>query len=488
MKRKIKFVLFIFIFFYLYSQEETPIEKKLNFSGEIKGEYWLWVKEDKNTNSKFSDHFEGKFRFLLNYENIYLRGGIFLYQPSLPKKTLKEYYYNFEYSHPKVEFLIGNFYQVFGRGLCFRSYLNEDFRYDKVLFGGKTTFHILKSDITLFAGKMKNIIFQENKYQYENDTTDQLRGGEIIIYPLPYLEIGGRYVRLNKEKDITPRAFTEIFGPSVSFTYNFFDLYYEFCEKLSTREVLGGRKKGYGHYLATSFTFTGFGLNLEGMKYDSIDFGGEGYRYNDVPTPSKEGISINRGRDEKGGNISLNFTPFDFLNYENSYGYLQTNKKDKYLKELINKIIFKKNEDFNNTFTFEYLKKKGIEIKVDIEEELKFINETELSFNNHTFNLEIPLSFVSDDTLKYKDFGIIFEYQYNPYFILTISYQKTTKKIPKYEYEDKWLLLEGTFFLTQNIIWRIRVGQERGGLICSGGVCRYEAPFSGMKISLQTRF
>ncbi|MEO0087063.1 MAG: DUF6029 family protein [candidate division WOR-3 bacterium] len=485
MKRKSKFFLFFFLFFYLYSQEEMPVEKKLNISGEIKGEYWFWTK--KEPEFKLSDHFEGKSRFLINYENIYLRAGLFLYQPSLPKKSLKEYYYNFEYSHPKIEFLLGNFYQVFGRGLTFRSYLNEDFRYDKVLFGGRAISHILKSDITLFAGKMKNIIFQENRYQYENDTTDQLRGGEIIIYPFSFLEIGGRYVRLNKEKDITPRAFTEIFGPSISFTSNFFDFYYEFAEKLSTREVIGGRKKGYGHYLVTSFTFTGFGLSLEGMKYDSIDFGGEGYRYNDVPTPSKEGISINRGRDEKGFGISLNFTPFDFLNYEGSYGYLQTNKKDKYLKEFINKINLKKNEDFNNTFTFEYHKKKGIEAKVDITEELKFTNEAKLSFNNHTFGLEIPLNFSSDDTLKYKGWGINLEYEYNPYFIFNISYQRTTKKVPKYDYEDKWLLLEGTFFITQNITWRIRIGQERGGLVCSGGVCRYEAPFSGIKTSLQVR-
>ncbi|MCX7836392.1 MAG: DUF6029 family protein [candidate division WOR-3 bacterium] len=486
MKKKINFLLFFLIFFSLYSQEEEiTFEKKLNISSETKGEYWFWTKKD--TAFKLSDHFEGKFRFLINYEQLYLRGGIFLYQPSLPKKPLREYYYNFEYSNPKVEFLLGNFYQTFGRGLTFRSYLNEDFRYDKVLFGAKAVFHILKSDITLFAGKMKSIIFQENRYQYENDTTDQLRGGEIIIYPFPFLEIGGRYVRLNKEKDITPQAFTEIFGPNFSFAYKFFDLYYEFCRKLSTREVIGGRKKGTGHYLAISFTFTGFGLTLEGMKYDSIDFGGEGYRYNDPPIPIKEGISINRGRDEKGFGISLNFTPFDFLNYDGSYGYLQNYKKEKFIQELINKINLKKNEDINNTFTFEYHQKKGVEIKVDLSRELKFVNETKLSFNDHTFGLEIPLSFVYDDNLKYNDYGIIFEYEYNPYFIFTIGYQKTTQKVAKYDFEDKWLLVEGTFFITQNIIWRIRIGKERGGLVCFGGVCRYEAPFSGIKTSLQIR-
>ena len=483
--KEIKFFLLIFYFFNLYSQEETG-EKKINITGEGKGEYWFWTKKDSLL--KLSDHWESKFRLLFNYENIYLRTGIFLYQPSLPRKPFKEYYYNFEYASNKFDFLVGNFYQVFGRGLAFRSYLNEDFRYDKLLFGVKGGVHILKSDITVFAGKMKNIIFQENKYQYENDTTDQLRGGEIIFYPFPSIEIGGRYVRLNKEKDITPQAFTEIFGPSISLSYKFFDLYYEFAQKLSTRELIGGRKKGKGHYLATAFTFSGFGISLEGMKYDSIDFGGEGYRYNDVPTPIKEGIAINRGRDEKGFNISLNFTPWDFLNYEGSYGYLQTEKKDKFVKELISKIDFKIYEVFENTFNFTYSKKKEIEIKVPRSEDFKFANEVKFTFDNHTFGLEIPFGIIYDDTQKYKDYGFALEYQYNPYFIFNFSYKKTDKKVFRYDYEDKWLLFEGAFFITQNISFNIRIGEERGGLVCSGGVCRYEAPFSGIKTLLQIRF
>lgn len=484
--KKINTFLLIFSFFYLYSQEETSIEKKINISGEGKGEYWFWTKNDPSL--KLSDHLESKIRLVLNYENIYLRAGIFLYQPSLPKKSLKEYYYNFEYSTSKFEFLVGNFYQVFGRGLTFRSYLDEKLRYDKVLFGAKAAIHILKSDITIFVGKMKNIIFQENKYQYENDTTDQLRGGEIIFYPSPTFEIGGRYVRLNKEKDIKPQAFTEIFGPSISLNYKFLDIYYEVSKKLSTREAIGGRKKGIGHFLATSFTFSGFGLTLEGMKYDSIDFGGEGYRYNDVPTPIKEGISINRGKDEKGFGISVNLSPFDFLSYECSYGYLQTNKKDNFIKEITNKISFRKNNYFTNIFNFEYSKKRGILIKIPVSEDFKFNNEIKLTIENHTLGLGIPFSFISDEPLKYKDYGLILEYEYNPYFILSVSYKRTTKKVPRYDYEDKWLLGELVFFITQNIYFNIRAGQERGGYICYGGVCRYEPPFSGIKTLLQISF
>jgi hypothetical protein len=35
---------------------------------------------------------------------------------------------------------------------------------------------------------------------------------------------------------------------------------------------------------------------------------------------------------------------------------------------------------------------------------------------------------------------------------------------------------------------RVRVGAERGGYTCSGGVCREEEPFTGIKATLISRF
>jgi len=35
---------------------------------------------------------------------------------------------------------------------------------------------------------------------------------------------------------------------------------------------------------------------------------------------------------------------------------------------------------------------------------------------------------------------------------------------------------------------RVRIGAERGGYTCSGGVCRFESPFRGAKVQLISSF
>ncbi|GAI69415.1 unnamed protein product, partial [marine sediment metagenome] len=66
----------------------------------------------------------------------------------------------------------------------------------------------------------------------------------------------------------------------------------------------------------TGLSFPGFGFSCQFMDYDSIGFGGPGYRYNEVPTPIESGISVNRGIDEIGYGVSLFASPFDFMSIE----------------------------------------------------------------------------------------------------------------------------------------------------------------------------
>ena len=35
---------------------------------------------------------------------------------------------------------------------------------------------------------------------------------------------------------------------------------------------------------------------------------------------------------------------------------------------------------------------------------------------------------------------------------------------------------------------KLKIGDERGGVTCSGGVCHYEPPFSGVRLEFNSRF
>ncbi len=474
---------------FLFSQEIDSTEvaeapSGIIFSGSTKTEYWFFFGNDSLIRK--TEHFETNTSLVINYERFFLTGNLFLFEPSRPKKPFRLISGSFEYRIPNLELGFGDFYLLFGRGLTLRSYYDENFRYDKRLFGFSGRAEFWQNEIRLFSARPRNIFFSENAYRFENDTSDLLRGVEFNSSLLPHFELSGRYLRLNRESDLTPQAFTEIFGPGISFNYQSLEVYYEYAHKLQTREIIGGRKKGRGHYFNLSFASSLFGLLFEYEDYDSIDLGGTGFRYNDPPTPIKRGISINRGVDERGFGLTGN-TSLSNFNWEGSYAWFYTHKKEKGIRELVNKIEFEFSEKLVSVFTFEHIKTTGIEEGILFRREMKPILELRFhSFRN--FTLTGSINFVREGEESYQERGISLSADVFKEFTLTFNYETATKAVKRYDYDTRWLLLEGSFSLLDNLILRIRLGEEKGGLVCSGGVCRYEPPFSGIKSVLVMRF
>jgi len=58
----------------------------------------------------------------------------------------------------------------------------------------------------------------------------------------------------------------------------------------------------------------------------------------------------------------------------------------------------------------------------------------------------------------------------------------------RYNGEQSWPVVEALWSITNRNMLRVRVGAERGGYTCSGGVCREEAPFNGIKAQLISTF
>lgn len=454
------------------------------FSGSTKTEYWFFLANDSLIRK--TEHFETNTSLMINYEQFFLTGNLFLFEPSRPKKPFRLVSGSFEYRIPNLELGFGSFYFLFGRGLTLRSYYDENFRYDKRLFGFSGRAEFWRNEIRLFSGRPRNIFFQENAYRIENDTTDLLRGIEFNSFLIPNFELSGRYLRLNREADLTPQAFTEIFGPSLSFNYKSLEIYYEYAHKLQTREIIGGRKKGRGHYFNLSFSTSLLGILFEYEDYDSIDLGGTGFRYNDPPTPIKRGISLNRGIDERGFGLTGNTSLFN-LKWEGSYAWFYNHKKEKGIRELVNKMEFGVFEDFTPIFTFEHIKTTALEEGVSFRREMKPILELRF-YARRNFTLTSSINFVREGEDSYQERGISLSADLFNDFTLTLNYEMATKPVKRYDYDKRWFLGEVSLSLLDNLVLRLRFGEEKGGLVCSGGVCRYEPPFSGIKSVLLMRF
>lgn len=489
----------------------TLNSQSLRLSGANYSEYWVFY-EDEEGDTNYKEHLEDKLKVGLSYGDIALRGTFFFSDPSLPNpKKLSYLDYSVQYSKEPVSILYGRFNKTFGRGLVLNQFIDEDFKIDKSLFGVQAGLKYFNSQLTLLSGKPRNVFFEENTYGIKNDddTTAQIRGVDFESKIIPKFTLGGRYVRVNREIDLIPEAFTELFGGNVGFRTGPFDVYLEYAQQLGTYPGLGGRLKGYGALFSSSLSLSGFGVSFQMMDYDTIGFPyNKTYRYNEPVTPIKTGISVNRGADEIGFGVSLLYSPFDFMTIELDNNKISTH--DDTLSKL--EQIFVTNEtmdavieqaakittypsyELEITAAVEKIVKQGIEVPIEKKTETKPHLEVSYNFGSFFVGSEYGIEFVSSDTSDYHDQALALSIGKPEFFVFTVRYEHRNRApqwlvdLKKIGPETSWPLAELSLDLTTRHNLRIRAGAEKGGLVCTGGVCRFEEPFKGVKLVLTSIF
>jgi hypothetical protein len=474
----------------------------IRLSGANHGEYWLWIDEKSDTN--FREHLEDKFKLALQYGDLTVRGVLFLWNPSLPiMDSLMYLDYTAEYKKDPVSILYGRYYTTFGRGLVLNAFLDEDFRIDNSLFGVKTDINYFNSELTLLMGKPRNIFFEENTYKIKNsrDTT-QIRGADFETKLIPMTTLGARYVRINRTNSADtlihafPEAFTELYGGNIGFSIGPFDSYFEYARQWGHLPLpylpYTQRLKGEGILFSASLALTGLGISFQYMDYDSIGFGGAGYRYNQPPTPIQSGISVNNGYDERGFGVLVSATPIDLLNAELSYNSIKTHDNDAGVAEMIGKLTAHVTYDLEVILGAERVIKDEIEVGIERKTETKPYVEFTYNLGPFFFEAGYEHNFVSSDTSDYYEHAGSFSIGKPALFVLTLRYERRNRTpewlIAKLGEETNWPLAELSLDLSHRHNLLVRVGAEKGGLVCSGGTCRFEAPFKGVKVVLTSIF
>jgi hypothetical protein len=491
---------------------------ELSIQGTNKAEFWLY-KQD------YATHLENKLDLNLRYGD--LRGGLgmFLYEPSKPwnadRRPLRLLDYTVAYSPKMLEVLYGKFFQTFGKGLALRTYSDDDFRHYKSLHGLRGTGRLPRqTELVLLGARMRDIFFQENTYKVMNadsvhaDTTDQVLGANVESRPLSFLGVGGRYVRVNRTQDMEqypypdswPRIFNELYGGDVTATAGPVEVYAEVCQRLGTNPSVGGREKGLGYYLSGTVAVGSYSLLGEYMDYDKLGFpdvllaGKKTYRYTDPPTPIKSGVAINRGVDERGFGVTASGTPVAPLYVEASFGSLAASHKttrviEPGVLEGEGKVRYSLGTDWTFEAKFNHMVQKSIEVLGMNRATDKPTIHANYLLGQHTFALEAEDNFVTEDTgnmdepWQYHEGAVSASYGYGEALLFTVGYQFVDKILEhRYKGETSWPVCEAVWSITDRNMLRVRLGAERGGYTCSGGVCREEAPFNGIKAQLISTF
>ena len=468
---------------------------ELDINGVNRAEFWAYQ-------DSWQTATEDKFELNLRYGDLAGSAGFFLYEPSKPwvglRRPLRLFDYSVAYSPEQFEVLFGKYYSEFGKGLALRTYKDDDFRHDKSLFGLRGTGHLpLSTELVLLGGRLRDIFFQENTYKVMNvaDSTDQVLGANLDSRPLSWLGLGGRYVRINRSYDPTPKAFTELYGGNAGVTVGPVDFYAELCGRQGTRPGIGGRERGLGYYASVTGAFPGFSLLGQYMDYDKLGFPVGTYHWNDPPTPIKSGVALDRGVDERGFGVQVTGSPLGTLYLEGNLGRLYRHDDTSAgVIEGEGKARYSLGQSWTFEFTVNHMNQKNVELGTYSRTTNKPVVQVNYLFGQHTLALEAEYDWVGEQSSdnhfwKYHETAVALSYGYGEALLFTVGWQGVDATLQKrYNGERSWPVFETVSSLTERNMLRVRIGAERGGYTCSGGVCRFESPFRGAKVQLISSF
>ena len=456
----------------------------LTIGGSNRAEYWLF-------RDSLDEHFEDKLNLVANYGSLTGKAALFVWDPSRPKNPYHYVNYSIGYEHPALSLTYGHFYQVFGRGLALNSFINEDFRHEMVIRGLLAQTRLFQTELTALSGRPRELFFEENAYVIKNDTTDQLRGADLTTRLIPHFHPGVRYLRINRQQDTTlwKKAFDELYGGGAKAFFGPFDFYGEYIRRWGYEPATERRLEGDGIYASGNISTSFIGVTGEWLDYDTLGSGGFGYRYNEPPTPNRAGVSVNRGIDETGYGVTVVLSPVEKMSLEAARTDVHDTPNRHGVDEWVGKAKIDPSEKSSTEWGFDQSTQRKIDIKVEKKVENK--PHFDITYSPdllHSIEFGAEHNWISADDKDYAEWAAYVGVGRSGLVSLVFRYERRSKTISYLGDEKEWKTLELSWDITETHNLRIKAGNEKGGLNCSGGVCRWERPFDGIKAVLTSQF
>jgi hypothetical protein len=434
---------------------------------------------------------------------------------------------------------VGDFSQLYGRGLALNLFETRSLGYDTWMDGLKGKYSFNNFTFSGIAGKLN---FRDS-IEFKREENYTLYGGGIEFNPIRNLKIGFAYIHAEGEFLLIPQNITvkaEI--PSVYFSYNSKNI--SFLMDYSYKNTTGITDKlnsdGRGLYSSLSYSESGLGITLDykNYSYDERD----PYERNDFtritrmlpfqnpPIVIKEhsytlltrAIHEVDFNDELGFQLEAFLTPFEnsFINLNASissrHSWWKFSAADfRFIKTDVKNILpsfSSKYSPYYELFAeFEYSFEEHTSIKIAAAKRSKtFYDEFYDGKNNHVIHstvIPLQLKHSINSWLAFEtDYQVEFvndnyntaqpEFSNHLLNLITVISQNMTLGF-RYEVSTNrvetsgrrvWPSYEVGWRINQNISAVVSYGKDRGGQICSKGVCRYILPFEGVRFLLLTNF
>ncbi len=460
---------------------------ELNFSGLNEFQY-IYSNKDNEGKSFFSDEFQIQSQF-----NNFRAGIKFnLYKPKFDKFALNpeedENYFDEYYLQYESDFWfaqIGTYEAVIGSGIVLHNFYDDDFETDSRLFGGYVNPVYDIWQVQLFAGKMGS----DNPDPKFEDEYDQVGAFDADFNILDNLTIGGSYILHRELINADEEEFNSrtVYAGKFNYSSSLFDLRTEYATSKNDEDL-----KGTAIYSNITSYIGKFTLMGAYKNYENFDV-----RISDLPMINHAGQvlehSWDAGKDEEGLMGEIRFIP----NYENEfvinyaegwnsnfmvrlsnlYSEFKHDFEDWSFKAEYESLEQLNKEDANRwykeitpTFTFDFLFKGN---PVLIKTEYQYKEEDKVTGNHSHFEPRLQ----TDISIGNYSLSVTVENQIGE-----------SESVEDGEDGEFWIGGELATTIFNNTDIRLFYGKEKGGIVCRNGVCKNQAEFDGVRLTVITTF
>ncbi|OGU51218.1 MAG: hypothetical protein A2080_12830 [Ignavibacteria bacterium GWC2_36_12] len=445
-----------------------------------------------------------------------------------------------EFNKDDIYLRAGNSSALFGRGLALNLFEDRGLAYDTWMDGVKFKYSPEFFNVSLLGG---TIDFRDSVNIVRHETY-KIRGGSFevpldeILFGFTYIYAEGNIPQGEVTSAIPPKNIkAEI--PEFYFSLNLdeLSLYLDWSRKWVNVTEDKTTSTGWGLYGAVSYLGDGFGITLDYKNY-SFDILDPYGRYDlsratrmlpfqNPPIVQKEHsyTLLTRALHEVDFNDEVGFQVDAFysldenttLNFNTGFSSIhnryQLNKDGFTFSEIV------RDGNFIPTFEKEFFPYYELFIEgehyYDISSAIRlaaafrektFFNEFSLDKSSivtnsfviplqvqHVFSENYSLTFQSEHEWVSETFNQTEDKFFNHLITIINSFYSTLTASIRYEYTTSnndvsgrrnWISGELGYRLMQSHVITLSFGIERGGLICSNGVCRYIQPFEGFRLNI----
>ncbi len=399
-----------------------------------------------------------------------------------------------EYHDDYLNLRFGNYYASFGRGLVLRAMEDQDVRVDRDIDGvyGNVSYKRLTAQAV--AGRIRN--------DRNSSRADMLAGLDAQVEALQGLYLGAAYLRRDARNDATDEDLEKLGHPAIeecasgriNWIRGVLDFYLEGAQRLrrGDNDPRGGwtwttAEDGHAWYGALTLGVPGYTIIVEGKDYLRFDT-----PYSTPPATNRLGQPVNDGVDERGGAATLTASPTADLTIEAGGSFAEARdelgeRADTYgtvRKDWWGKGALKvggewiKEEEMGSHVLRE-------RVGPTLECSYYLTDQTSLSFHGSFFAWDNH--YRGEEAQDYTEITADISLSLGYSRAITFAIIKASEKVAEYDFDDQWMSVQLSWAFGYNHDLKIKFGQERGGIVCSGGICIYESPFEGVRVEMTSR-